>query len=174
MPLPLNQMHPLDVLYQACRAYPGGIEALAARLGKSPSILYNKLRQQVQTHYVGYDDELSEILFCLRDAGVVGWDKTISAFCWRHGFVVVPFPDLGEVSDDELMEMVLRVVKEQGDVAAALTAALAPNSDGGHDISRREFCAIDKEISEAMAALAELRERVKVRATDPKRPGSSL
>jgi len=157
----LNEGHPLDVLYRACKAYPGGIEALALRLKMKESTLYKKLRQQVDTHFVNFDDELSEILFCLKEAKVEGWSDTLRAFCWRHDHIAIPMPDLSAAEDDELSGLVLRVVKEYGDVASALSQATSGESEEKRLITSREFADFDVQVNEAMAALAALRERAR-------------
>jgi hypothetical protein len=145
-------MHPLDALYRACRSYPGGVEALARRLGVSPATLYNKLRQQMVTHHVHFDTELSEILFCLRDANVTGWDDVLHAFCWRHGYLAVPVPN-AVMTDDAVTSAICRSVKEHGEAIAQIGQALIDSS-----ITKNEMAGIDREIEEAMSALAALRQ----------------
>ncbi len=152
----LNSLNPLDALYRACQGYPGGIEALAARLGRSPATMYNKLRHQVDTHRVGYDKELSELLFCLAEAKVEGWADTIHAFAWRHGHVAVPVPALA-TSSDEQAALICRVVKETADAVGAFGTAL----ENDHQIDSKEFEVIDRETEEAIAALVALRNRAK-------------
>lgn len=167
MPLRLNQMHPLDALYQACRAYPGGIEALAVRVGKSPAILYNKLRQQVATHHVGYDDELSELLFCMDEAGVKGWADTLHAFCWRHHHLAVSIPPVSDAPTDELTAMILEAVADQGKVAESISDALAND----RQVDSAEFREIEKRISKTMTDLSELLERIRQMHTEAKEKG---
>lgn len=149
----LEKLHPLDALYRSCRAYPGGIEALAARMGKRASVMYSELRRQVETHRVGYDEELSEILFCLAEAGVQDWAATLHAFAWRHGHLVVPVPQ-GVNVDEQLTTQICSSVKEHADAIAAIGASLA-NDDR---IDDEELSRIERETEEAMSALAGLRE----------------
>lgn len=149
----LESLHPLDALYRACKAYPGGIESLSVRLGKRASVLYSELRRQVESHRVGYDGELSEILFCLEEAGVRDWASTLHAFAWRHGHLVVPVPKALEVGD-QLTEQICNSVKEHADAIAAIGASLADDNR----IDEAELARIENEVEEAMSALAGLRE----------------
>lgn len=155
----LTEMHPLDALYQACRKYPGGVEALAGRLGmRNPMVLYSKLRQQVDTHHVNFDGELSEIIFCLRDANVPGWDNVLHAFLWRHGFLAVEVPTT-TVDDDAMTSAICASVQEHAEAISAIGKSL---KDG--KVTSKELDSIDKEIEEAMTALAQLRLLAKKRA----------
>lgn len=151
-PVPL---HPLDALYQAARRYPGGVEALARRLNMSEPTLYKKLRHQVDTHRLAYDDELSEILFCLKEAGVRGWADTLHALLWRHGHVAIQLPDfdLGE-AEDAVTTAIVSSVKEHAEAIASIGESLR----GDSVISDLELRRIEKEIEEAMVALVGLRD----------------
>lgn len=155
------KMHPLDVLYQTCRRYPGGIEALARRLELSEKTLYSKLRHQVDSHHIGYDEELSEILFCLKEANVKGWADTLHALLWRHDHLALPMPNVmtNGADDTELTSAIVASVKEHGEAIASIGEALRGDDDVDDDDLRN----IDKEIEEAMAALAALRSLAKRR-----------
>lgn len=154
-------LHPLDALDDSIRRYPGGHKALAARLNKSESTLRKELAQGVDTHRIGYDDELSTILIMLESAKVEGWANTLHALAYRHHHLMVSIPDVEDRADDELVQMVCSMVKEVGDVGGSLTAAKNESGDGRRYISTREFLNFDVQVEEAMAALAALRERVR-------------
>lgn len=80
----LNKLNPLDALKLACNDYPGGVEALAMRIGMVPGVLRNKLSHDVSTHHINYPDQVSNILDCLREAKVDHWDAPLQAFAYRH------------------------------------------------------------------------------------------
>lgn len=159
-PVPL---HPLDALYQAARKYPGGIEALACRLNMSYDTLRKKLRHQVETHILGYDAELSEILHCLEDARVEGWDATLHALCWRHGGMFLPMPSTQLEDDDVLAVSLAESVKEHAEAVAAIGESLRPDRDGKRRIDANELRGIDQQIEEAVAALLMLRDHARRR-----------
>ncbi len=154
-------LHPLDALDDSVRKYPGGHKALAARLGKTESTLRKELTQGVDTHRIGYEDELSKILFCLEAAKVDGWDNTLHALAYRHSRLLVSIPDVHDSDDDELVQMVCAMIKEVGDVGGSLTTAKSDRGDGKRYISTSEFNEFDVQVEEAMAVLAALRERVR-------------
>lgn len=149
------QMHPLDALYQAVKRYPGGVRALAHRLNLSEATLYNKLRYQIETHHIGYDDELSEMLFCLKEANVKGWADTLHALAWRHGHLAVPLPDMAAgAAGAEITSAIIASVKEHAEAVAQIGESLRNDNA----ISETELRRIDQEVEEAMVALVGLRD----------------
>ncbi len=161
MTLELKPLHPLDALSASCREYPGGMIALAARMGKTENTLRKELAQGVQTHRIGYDEELSTILFYLADAKVSSWADTLHAFAYRHNHLMVPIPEADGQDSERLVEMVCLLVKEIGDVGGCLTSAKSASSESGKYISTREFDNFNLQVEEAMSALAALREQVR-------------
>lgn len=152
-----DELNPLDVLYQACTQYPGGVDGLAQRLGVDKFTLYKKLQTSVQTHRVGFPDELSTILHCLSGAGVAGWVDVLHALAYRHGAVVVAIPECVDMCDAQLSSAICGAVAQQGQAVQAIGAALA----GDGVVSADELTNIELEIGRAMGALATLRERVR-------------
>lgn len=148
-------MNPLDALYQASRRYPGKLPALAHRVNMPEDTLRKKLRHQVETHILGYDEEVSEILDCLREAKVDGWADTIHAFCWRHGHLAIPIPsiDKSQAGGEEVTSAIVSSVKEHAEAIASIGESLS----GDSVITDAELQRINKEIEEAMVALLELR-----------------
>lgn len=151
-----------DALYKVARTYPGGIEALAQRMGKTANVLYNKLRPGVETHYPSFE-EVSEIVELCAAAGVPHATLPIEALCQRHNLVVFAFPTLAHLTDDDLTNSVCKAMQELGDVTGSIAGALA---DDGR-ISLRELDAIEREIQQALGAIGALRERVRARVAHP-------
>lgn len=165
-----DPLHPLDALNQACKLFPGGIEALAQRRGVGVQTMYKKLEHRIDSHSIRYDDELSDLLFQLQAARVPTWDSTLQALAHRHGGVFVRLPSLGDDADGQahmLTEQVLRIVKEQGDVAAVLSDAI--QNDGA--IDGKEFKRFEQQHQEAIAALVALGEMVKSLHEQARRAG---
>lgn len=157
MPVP---MHPLDSLYQAARQYPGGIEALAARMNMSYDTLRKKLRHQVDTHRLAYDSELSELLHCLEEANIQDWDATLHALCWRHGGLFVPLPRTPDcLGDDEITEALVASVKEHAEAIAAIGDSLRVDRSGKRRIDATELRFIEQQIEEAIGALLQMRDQ---------------
>jgi hypothetical protein len=151
-----SEINQHDALYRIARSYPGGVEALAARMGKTVPVMYNKLRPSISTHYVSFE-EMTEIIEHCMQAGVQDAALPAQAFAWRLGYVMMPVPHVGSVPNEDLTQHVCKAVKEFGDVASSLYKSLASNQD----INERELEEFEKEFQEATAAMFELRERVR-------------
>ncbi|CAH1387045.1 phage regulatory CII family protein [Candidatus Nitrotoga sp. M5] len=153
----LNKLNPLDVLKLSCSHYPGGVEALAARLGMSAAVLRNKLSGGVSTHHLNYPEQVSGILDCLKEAHVPDWDAPAHAFAYRHGFMLVKIPDASStVTSDELALLICKMMSEVGDIARVIAQSLADDQQ----VSSAEFNKIDVEVKEALTAIALLREKM--------------
>lgn len=147
-----------DALYNLARRYPGGVDAIAHRLGISSAVLRSKLRKQVSTHHTNLD-EFSDILEKCEEAKVDGWQLPLRALCWRHGHVAIEMPSGASRSDDALMSLVCKAFKENGDVADRISRALSDDR-----ITKDELTELDKEIEEAIAALLAVGAFVKAKA----------
>jgi hypothetical protein len=152
-----------DALYKAARKYPGGIEALAPRMGLTPPVLYNKLRPGVETHHTAFE-EVSEVIELLQEANKHdAAELPIQAFNWRHGYVGVKLPDTEHVSNGELLKMICKVMSEEGEVATAISTALSDDW-----ISPPEQEKIELSIRRAVQGLLELEKRVHERRQAPR------
>lgn len=154
-----SDMNMHDALYNAARDFPGGIEALAARLSSptarvSPNVLRNKLRPTIDTHHTHFED-VSRIIELLEESRVPTAFVPLHAFAWRHGHVAFQLPQ-GDVDSDTLLKQVVDVIGEQGDLVNSISSALATRND----IDRDEFSRIDKNIMTCINALVVLREKV--------------
>src|SRR5690242_14530555 len=87
-----------DALYTIARAYPGGIEELAARLGVSPNVLRNKLAPGIASHYVSFE-ETSQIIHLCHAAGVKGALMPLHALMSRHGMAAFLIPESADMSE---------------------------------------------------------------------------
>ncbi len=162
-----------EALYTLARDYPGGIAGLAEALGRrqgkriTVAVLRNKLRPGIHTHHITHED-LSLIVELCQEAGMPGATMPIEALCWRHGLVAVRLPKVDESLGDPSLA-VIRVMKEVGDVAAAVTKAA---EDGV--ITEAELADLEREFIEAQAALMAWRAEIRQRAESkrPRRPGA--
>lgn len=147
-----------DALYIAARAYPGGIEALALRMGIASHVLYKKLRPAVDTHHANYE-EVSEIIEHLEAAGKADMaDLAVQAFNWRHGRVTFKLPDVS-IPAGELFNQVLSILHEEGTLANDINEALG--NDG--KIDDGELQKIEKDLQQCIEALVVLRNKVRAK-----------
>lgn len=157
-----SEINQHDALYLAARKYPGGVEALAQRMHLSSAVLYSKLRPGVSTHHLNFE-EVSEVIENLQETKVAEAALPIQAFCWRHGHVAVKLPPAEHVSNGELLQMICKVMAEEGEVASAISTALSDNW-----ISPPEQEKIELAIRRAVQGLLELEKRVHERRRTPR------
>lgn len=143
-----------DVLYSVARAYPGGIEALAPRMGMTAPVLRNKLRPGVDTHYMSFE-QVSLLLELVEEANVANAKLPIRAFCWRHGMVALDMARIKGVpqTDADLNRAYGNVLNELGDISKKFGEALAD----GH-VSHTEMDALELEFEQLVGAAMHFRE----------------
>lgn len=157
-----DDRNPDDALYCAARTYPGGIEALAARMGMSAKVLYKKLGPKVDSHRITFD-EVQLILDYLVEAGMEREvDQVINAFCWRHDRAAVPLPD-HFTTDAELFSQVVDILNSNGVLASGLRDALLDD-----EISDREMAQFDRDFRTCIMALIRLHASVEVKYVEGK------
>src|SRR5690606_4424393 len=83
---PGASMNVIDAAYSTVHDYPGGAEALAARMGKSAAVLRSKVNPNTSTHHLTLA-EADEILGKTRDL------RMLHALAANHGCVVLPADD---------------------------------------------------------------------------------
>lgn len=152
-----SEINQHDALYISARKYPGGVEALAQRLGVSPNVLRNKLRPAIDTHHTNFE-EVSAIIECLEEVRVPEAYLALQAFNWRHGHVAVRLPS-SEVGGGELFAQVLRIMNAEGQLANEISQALA----GDNRIDGRELESIESQLQQSIEALVGLREKVRAK-----------
>lgn len=152
----LSQLHPVDVLYDRARKYPGGIEALAGRIDMSVKVLYNKLERNNETHHLRLD-EFEEILRALDSRRVPDAFAPLRALCLRFDHVAVHLPEVHEGPASELAGHVVKMASELGDVARDVQEGLA--NDGV--IDEAEADRLFKDIDDVVTAALTLKETVK-------------
>ncbi|MFZ6655176.1 phage regulatory CII family protein [Undibacterium sp. TJN19] len=150
-----SDMNQHDALYKIARAYPGGLEALAAKMGVSVNVLRNKLAPGIESHYPSFE-ELSVIVEHCDEAGVKDAHMPLHALLSRHGMAAFVIPEPNQVSEDDLSQTVCRVMSRVGDVAEAVSTALL---DGV--ITDAEADLIEREFQSALTVLGEWRARIR-------------
>lgn len=151
------EMNPHDALYSAARSYPGGIEALARDLDVSTNVLRNKLAPHIKTHYVSFEEASNVIRLC-QIAGVKEAILPLHALLARHDMAAFLVPDSTQFHDDDLSQVVCKVVSQVGGVAEAVSQALV---DGA--ITEHEADLIEREFQAALSALGAWRARIRLR-----------
>lgn len=150
-----SDMNQHDALYKVARAYPGGLEALAAAMKMSVNVLRNKLAPGIETHYPSFE-EVSAIVNLCQEAGVKDALLPVHAMLARHGMAGFLVPEPREFTDDDLSQTVCRVMSQVGNAAEAVSAAMMDRV-----ITTHEADLIEREFQAALAAIGEWRERIR-------------
>jgi hypothetical protein len=150
-------MNQHDALYKVARAYPGGLDALAAEMGMSANVLRNKLAPTIASHYPSFE-EVSAIVQLCQKAKVKDALLPLHALLVRHGMAAFEVPQPEQVGGDDLSQTVCRVMSQVGAVAEAVSTALM---DGV--VTSAEADLIEREFHGALSALGEWRARIRQR-----------
>ena len=108
-------------LHGDAKAYPGGIAALAALIGRSAGVLHNKFADSMPQYEIT-DREADALALAI--AGKTGKQAYIAAKCAAHGGVFVPLHE-GRAGVDDLMAAQLEMMRRFGELAAEFTEARA-------------------------------------------------
>lgn len=139
-------MDQLDIaVHNTSRNFPGGLPALARALGMHEQVFRSKCCPTTDTHKLS----LREALAMMLQTGDI---SILVAMADELGCVV---NKKGDLPDIHIIEAILRVDAEHGDVSRALSNAL---SDG--HLTEHERSDILKEIGHATEALERLRKAV--------------
>lgn len=124
--------------------YPGGIEAVAPRMGKRPDTLRKELTG-VHGYKWGIDDEELLIAICLA-AGVKDALAPITAAAVNAGAMVIPLPSMEAAGSS--FQAVASTAREFGEFMGTMADAAADGRITGNEVKR-----IDREASELVAAV---------------------
>jgi len=138
----------LDQIHEVAHSYPGGVEALAARMGRKPDTLRKKVLPTNDTHDLTVK-ELRTIV------DYVDTDKIAIAFAHERGKICIEKPDFTGLSDAAILDLFLKLQKEQGDWAREISKSMESG-----DIDWGEMQKIQKEYNEYIAVGAEIMSRL--------------
>lgn len=131
-------MSVMDAAYHTAQAYPGGVAALALRMGVSPNTLQHKLNINNATHHLTLAE--SEALQVLS-----GDSRITQAMAAAVGGVYLEQQVDTHASP---MEQAMSMVHEFGEVLTTVTTAMA---DGV--VTHNELLNCEREVAELMSAL---------------------
>lgn len=135
-------MNILDASFHVAHDFPGGVVALAARMGVSQNVLNKKVDPRQDTHHLRLDEALK--------VGVIANDKRIlQAHANAHNCVVVPLPDMPDSGDMALLDGFMDIINELGEFTRAFQEAYR---DG--KITPSEIKQISSEAADVQTRLA--------------------
>jgi hypothetical protein len=116
------EIDPVQALHADAKGFPGGITALASRIGRSPGVMHNKFSAADDRYEITDREADSLALIVQARTGACGY---IEAKCAVHGGVFVALPDAGEAADDDVLGALLDSMRSLGEMARELTEARA-------------------------------------------------
>lgn len=124
-------MDVLDSVRRAVRHYPGGLEAVAARLGKSPSTLEKELRAAPQ-YKLGAVDAAEIAAMCseLHTPHALDYPTRLAE---QVGATLLPIPH-GLEPDSITAAAVAELMRELADVVSSVAAAEADNEISANEL----------------------------------------
>lgn len=146
-------MNILDAARQVLKGYPGRLEAMAQRMGKSPSTLRHEIDGDK-----GYKFGAEDLMDMTNFAQQAKQDNALLALASMAancGQMLVPLPLANAVVNDDCMLRLADVAREFGELCKEVAGDLA---DG--QITNNELARIDSECAQVIASVYAMREAV--------------
>lgn len=150
-------MNVLDAAQRIGLEYPGGIEALAARMNKNPTVFRSKLNPNNSTHQLYLEEAMA-----------------MQALTGRHDIAIAMDDELGRSSvlcealdsDVSLVSSIMKTMAEFGDWMRKAEAAM---EDG--ELTPNELKELEKEYTEMIAEASRMHGKMKAMAGQGGRHG---
>lgn len=157
-------MNLLDSVRLMARHYPGGTDALAVRLAKSPEVLRKELAG-AKGFKLGADDaaEISAMCAEARTEHALGF---ITAWAQRSGCFVIPIPPMdGSPVNSEAVHKMADMARESAELLAETSRSLADGRVSDNELERvkREAMHLVASVQGLLSAMAGLNELCKPR-----------
>jgi hypothetical protein len=127
-------MNALDAFHSTVHSYPGGCEALAARMGVVPAVLRNKANPNFEHNKPTLAD--ADLVMALS-----GNFAVLHALALNHGHVCVKVETDVTAADMAIFALLAKSVAAHGDVGGELYATLADGIVEPHEVQRFEEAA---------------------------------
>lgn len=137
-----------DAAYNTAHDYPGGVPALAVRMGVSANVLQNKVNPSQEHHKLTLNE-------AVKMQAITGDLRILHAMAGALGCVCIKTPGIEQVGDMALLDSFMSVVAELGDLSTEFK-----NSWDDGTVTPAEFERIKSEAYDVQARLAELLMRI--------------
>ena len=138
-----------DAAHKTVRAYPGGSESLAPRIGMSPAVLRNKVNPNNTTHHLTWV-EAAEVMDVTDD------DRMLHALAAFRGYTL---QRMNAPASGTVLTALLTATSLEGKLAALIVEAIA---DGR--ITQNEAKDIGEVCSDAQALIAQVAQHARAAA----------
>ncbi|CAN7739497.1 phage regulatory CII family protein [Duganella sp. LjRoot269] len=147
-------MNAIDAFHSTVHSYPGGCEALAARMGVGAAVLRNKANPNADYHKPTLAD--ADLAMALS-----GNYAVLHALAQNHGHVCIPVQTEAAASDIAILELVTQVWSASGTVGAEVHATLADGIVEQHEIARVKAAVyrVNRSLADMVARLEGMAEK---------------
>lgn len=142
-------MDVFEATYRVAHDFPGGAVKLAEKLGENPGTFLNRVNPETETHKL-------YLATAVQMQALSGDHRILYAMAGTLGEVCFKIPDLSNVSDSALLELVCKIGSEGGDFHRVINLGL-----NHQRFTRAHFAQINQEGLEYIAAIAETMARMK-------------
>ncbi|MBA3756505.1 MAG: hypothetical protein H0X02_09865 [Nitrosomonas sp.] len=137
-----------DIIHEEAHAYPGGVEALARRMGRNPGTLRKKLLPNKDTHDLTVKELRQMVAYCKTDRVARGFADDRELMC-------ISKPNYSGLSDQAILDLFLRLQREQGEWAEEIREAIHNG-----EVDWDELMRIRKEFNGFIVAASEIMSRL--------------
>jgi len=142
-----------DAAFHTAHDFPGGVAALAQRMGDvSPNVLNKKVDPNAESHHLRLDESV-------KMQSITGDTRILKAMAFALNHVVIPLPDMPESGDASLLDSFMDIINEMGEFTQAFQQAWADGEVTSKELARIEGEAVDVQTRFA-AIVARIREMV--------------
>ena len=101
----------LDAAFQTAHDFPGGIHALAQRMGSvSPNVLNKKVDPRSESHHLRLDESV-------KIQSITGDYRMLQAMAFTLNHVAIPLPEVGDSGDMSMLDGFMDILTELGQFA---------------------------------------------------------
>jgi len=149
-----------DCIYNLARQYPGGIEALALRLGTTAKLLRKKLTPGEVRNHLSFEDATAIMEVC-QAIGMADALAPLHATAFRLGQINVPIPEVerGDLTQEAIHTAAVGAMRQLAEAMAASSDALIDDN-----LTAKELADIEPKIRGILPLVCSWLERMRVRA----------
>lgn len=126
-----------DAAFHTAHDFPGGVAALAQRMGDvSPNVLNKKVDPRLESHHLRLDESV-------KMQSITGDFRILQAMAFTLNHVVIPMPDMPESGDAALLDAFMDIINEMAEFTQAFQQSWADGKVTSTEVNRMEGEAAD-------------------------------
>lgn len=127
----------LDAAFHTAHDFPGGVHALAQRMGGvSPNVLNKKVDPRSDTHHLRLDESV-------KIQSITGDYRMLQAMAFSLNHVAIPLPEVGDSGDMSMLDGFMDILKELGEFSKEFQTGWADGRISKDELDRIKLEAAD-------------------------------